>query len=170
MGQARCSFHLPHSYNLQILLARGKGASTNVEPCNDIYRLEVPHSTHLRLQRVKLVNVQFFQHPIFQGRYHYTQITSLNIYLHNEIKHNVHIKWHGNYIEVSKKIKINSLKLTFYIVSYKFWEASLRMIFEGLGVHPLTQTPCWLRLGWNSTLSCQLGWYNDLNLLLWRIH
>ena len=28
-----CSFHLPHSYNLQILLARGNGASTNVEPC-----------------------------------------------------------------------------------------------------------------------------------------
>ena len=34
VGQARCSFHLPHSYNLQILLARGNGASTNVEPCN----------------------------------------------------------------------------------------------------------------------------------------
>ena len=33
MGQARCIFHLPHSYNLQILLARGNGASTNVEPC-----------------------------------------------------------------------------------------------------------------------------------------
>ena len=28
VGQARCSFHLPHSYDLQILLARG-----NVEPC-----------------------------------------------------------------------------------------------------------------------------------------
>ena len=33
MGQARCSFHLPHSYDLQILLARGNEASTNVEPC-----------------------------------------------------------------------------------------------------------------------------------------
>ena len=33
VGQARCSYHLPHSYNLQILLARGNGASTNVEPC-----------------------------------------------------------------------------------------------------------------------------------------
>ena len=32
VGQARCSFHLPQSYNLQILLARGNGASTNVEP------------------------------------------------------------------------------------------------------------------------------------------
>ena len=32
VGQARSSFHLPHSYNLQILLARGNGASTNVEP------------------------------------------------------------------------------------------------------------------------------------------
>ena len=32
MGQARYSFHLPFSYNLQILLARGNGASTNVEP------------------------------------------------------------------------------------------------------------------------------------------
>ena len=32
VGQARCSFHLPHSYNLQILLARGNGASTSVEP------------------------------------------------------------------------------------------------------------------------------------------
>ena len=37
VGQARCSFHLPHSYNLQILLARGNGASTNVEPCKVIY-------------------------------------------------------------------------------------------------------------------------------------
>ena len=36
VGQARCSFHLPHSYNLQILLARGNGASTNVEPCYKI--------------------------------------------------------------------------------------------------------------------------------------
>ena len=36
VGQARCSFHLPHSYNLQILLARGNGASTNVEPCINI--------------------------------------------------------------------------------------------------------------------------------------
>ena len=33
MGQARYSFHLPFCYNLQILLARGNGASTNVEPC-----------------------------------------------------------------------------------------------------------------------------------------
>ena len=33
VGQRRCSFHLPHSYNLQILLARGNRASTNVEPC-----------------------------------------------------------------------------------------------------------------------------------------
>ena len=32
VGQARCNFHLPHSYNLQILLAQGNGASTNVEP------------------------------------------------------------------------------------------------------------------------------------------
>ena len=32
VGQARCSFYLPHSYNLQIPLARGNGASTNVEP------------------------------------------------------------------------------------------------------------------------------------------
>ena len=32
VGQARCSFHLPHSYILQILLARGNGASTHVEP------------------------------------------------------------------------------------------------------------------------------------------
>ena len=34
VGQARCSFHLPHSYNLQILLARANGASTNFEPCH----------------------------------------------------------------------------------------------------------------------------------------
>ena len=34
VGQARCSCHLPHSYNLQILLARGNGTSTNVEPWN----------------------------------------------------------------------------------------------------------------------------------------
>ena len=33
--QARYSFHLPFSYNLQILLARGNGASTNVKPCDD---------------------------------------------------------------------------------------------------------------------------------------
>ena len=32
VGQARYSFHLPFTYNLQILLARGNGASTNVEP------------------------------------------------------------------------------------------------------------------------------------------
>ena len=32
VGQARCSFHLPHTYYLQILLARGNGASTNVKP------------------------------------------------------------------------------------------------------------------------------------------
>ena len=32
VGQARCSFYLPHSFNLQILLAQGNGASTNVDP------------------------------------------------------------------------------------------------------------------------------------------
>ena len=37
VGQARCSFHLPHSYNLQIILARGNGASTNVEPWRLFY-------------------------------------------------------------------------------------------------------------------------------------
>ena len=33
MGQVKYHFHLPFSYDLQILLARGNGASTNVEPC-----------------------------------------------------------------------------------------------------------------------------------------
>ena len=33
VGQVRYNFHLPFSYDLQILLARGNGASTNVEPC-----------------------------------------------------------------------------------------------------------------------------------------
>ena len=37
VGQARCSFHLPHGYNLHILLARGNGASTNVEPCTTYF-------------------------------------------------------------------------------------------------------------------------------------
>ena len=37
--EARCSFHLPHSYNLQILLARGNGASTNVEPCRSVKKV-----------------------------------------------------------------------------------------------------------------------------------
>ena len=35
VGQARYSFHLPFNYNLQILLARGNGVSTNVEPCTN---------------------------------------------------------------------------------------------------------------------------------------
>ena len=35
VGQARYSFHLPFSSNLQIHLARGNGASTNVEPCTE---------------------------------------------------------------------------------------------------------------------------------------
>ena len=34
--------HLPHSYNLQILLARGNGASTNVEPCYICNSLHTP--------------------------------------------------------------------------------------------------------------------------------
>ena len=33
VGQAIYSFHLPFSYNLQILFAQGNGASTNVKPC-----------------------------------------------------------------------------------------------------------------------------------------
>ena len=33
VGQARCGFHLPFSYDLQILLAWGNRASTNVKPC-----------------------------------------------------------------------------------------------------------------------------------------
>ena len=37
MGQARYSFHLPFSYYLQILLARGNGASTSVEPQYPFY-------------------------------------------------------------------------------------------------------------------------------------
>ena len=47
VGQARCSFHLPHSYNLRFLLARGNGASTNVEPC----KLKNPRS----LDRIQVI-------------------------------------------------------------------------------------------------------------------
>ena len=43
VGQVRYSVHLPFSSNLQILLAQGNGASTNVEPC------EVIGSGHISL-------------------------------------------------------------------------------------------------------------------------
>ena len=46
VGQARCSFHLPHSYNLQILLARGNGASTNVEPWHDFLNLGIANAVY----------------------------------------------------------------------------------------------------------------------------
>ena len=58
VGQARCSFHLPHSYNLQILLARGNGASTNVEPCTLIVSpgLEIKFFQGAQLHLQKLHN------------------------------------------------------------------------------------------------------------------
>ena len=57
VGQARCSFHLPHSYNLQILLARGNGASTNVEPCNQQYLKDG--------FRVVLITISPLNHSVF---------------------------------------------------------------------------------------------------------
>ena len=47
----------------------------------------------------KIDNYKMLGHPVFQSR-QATQITTINIYLLNEIKHNVHIQCHGNYIEV----------------------------------------------------------------------
>ena len=46
VGQA--SFYLPHSYNLQILLARGNGASTNVEPCTvlSLFTISMTRAVH----------------------------------------------------------------------------------------------------------------------------
>ena len=58
VGQARCSFHLPHSYNLQILLARGNWASTNVEPCSHIGNLvQVPHCPGLYLAGLRQTGI-----------------------------------------------------------------------------------------------------------------
>ena len=39
-------------------------------------------------------------HPFLQGRPQSTQITTINMYLLE--KHNVHIQYHGNHIEVKK--------------------------------------------------------------------
>ena len=74
LGQARCSFHLPHSYNLQILLARGNGASTNVEPwslCISEFhfnltdpRSSIDHSSTSSLLHRLLHPVTWIQSPI----------------------------------------------------------------------------------------------------------
>ena len=64
MGQARYSFHLPFSSILQILLARGNGASTNVEPLS-IGTSFPSHTQNLKvtsryLAPLLLILVEFF--------------------------------------------------------------------------------------------------------------
>ena len=48
----------------------------------------------------KIGNRKIFGRPVFQGKPPFTQITTINMHLLNEIKHGVHIHAHGNYIEV----------------------------------------------------------------------
>ena len=57
-------------------------------------------SQHLETGRPEWAIVKM--HPISLGRPQYSQITTINVYLPNEIKHNIHILCHGNYIEVEK--------------------------------------------------------------------
>ena len=52
----------------------------------------------------------FIEHPSFHGRSKYTQITTINMYLFNEIKH---VQWHGSFIEVKKRFMNLCLKLIF---------------------------------------------------------
>ena len=48
------------------------------------------------------VSNNIFGHPTFHGRYQYTQIATINVYLLHEIKHDVHIQCHGKNTEVKK--------------------------------------------------------------------
>ena len=52
----------------------------------------------------KIGNCKIVGHPSFQGRPQFPQITTLNINLLNEVRHNIYTQCHGNYIEVKKKI------------------------------------------------------------------
>ena len=45
-------------------------------------------------------NCKISGRPIFQMRPHYTKITTVNMYLLIEIKHNFLLQCYGNYIEV----------------------------------------------------------------------
>ena len=54
----------------------------------------------------KIENSKVLGHPIFLGGQQYPQITTINMYLLNEIKYNVHMQCHRGghryYIEVKK--------------------------------------------------------------------
>ena len=66
--------------------------------------------------------------PIFQERTQYTQITTMNMYLIIEIRHNIL----NNVMGIMMSLK-------------KIW-LSWGVIFEDLGVQMTPTTPCWLRL------------------------
>ena len=48
----------------------------------------------------QLAIVIFWGVLLFYGRQHYTQITTMHMHFLIRIKHNNHIQYHGNYIEV----------------------------------------------------------------------
>ena len=50
----------------------------------------------------RIANYYFLGCPVFRGRPKYTQITTINIYLLNEIRHNIPKQCHGSYIVVKK--------------------------------------------------------------------
>ena len=57
-------------------------------------------SQDLETQCPKLVVVKVFGRPTFQGRPPYLQISTMNMYLLIEIRHDILIQCHENYIEV----------------------------------------------------------------------
>ena len=92
----------------------------------------------------KLAIMKFLDINFFQGRPQYIQISTINIYLLNEIEHNIHMQCQRNYIGVQRfsyMLEIDILRnssLDFLCV--------LLGVFWGFGCPNDAQRPCWFRL------------------------
>ena len=93
----------------------------------------------------KIGNWEFFGDIFFKGDHNiYTQITTTNMFLLNEIKHNVHIQRHGSYTEVNKNNEM--LEIDILKNSSQNIFGTLKGDFWGFGCPNDTQMPYWLRL------------------------
>ena len=88
VGQARYSFHLPYSYNLQILLARGNGASTNVEPWSVYVYMYVCMNVCINA----FMNVCIKYVCMYACIYIFMYVivyASINMYIHVDVSHEI---------------------------------------------------------------------------------
>ena len=87
----------------------------------------------------KIGNCEISGHPFFQVRSTFIQVTTMSIYLPNEIRHDIIIQYHWNYCEV---IKFNYMLEMDILRNYSQKNGCPERCFlKGLGVQMTSRHP-----------------------------